>query len=226
MNDLRELVEAARAAVRMIDDLNAAYGSDEVNSVARRCDTALSAWADAQKAPPQTQAVEVTDFQLDQLFYAVHEHGQFGREFREHARSILAAQKAPQPRAAEPAIGWTGARLSWGRSDDPRYVAAGLTADHVDRMWARYVDQTAAPPAALANLIVGVTETVLKAKAEPAPAPADEPPPLDIIAQAKRILVLVDRCIENHTTGNRSDLRAALLDELGAAKLQAERSQP
>jgi hypothetical protein len=59
-----------------------------------------------------------------------------------------------------------------------------------------------------------------------APAPADEPPPLDIIAQAKRILVLVDRCIENHTAGNRSDLRAALLDELGAAKLQAERSKP
>jgi hypothetical protein len=59
-----------------------------------------------------------------------------------------------------------------------------------------------------------------------APAPADEPPPLDIIAQAKRILVLVDRCIENHTAGNRSDLRAALLEELGAAKLQAERSKP
>lgn len=42
--------------------------------------------APAQPAPPDT----ATDFQLEQLFDAVHEHGIFGREFREHARSILA----------------------------------------------------------------------------------------------------------------------------------------
>lgn len=48
-------------------------------------------------ALPQPTPSVPTDFQLECLFDAVHEHGKFGREFREHARRILAA--APNPAA-------------------------------------------------------------------------------------------------------------------------------
>lgn len=51
------------------------------------CDEALAAAVQAPSVPP-----EPSDFQLESLFDAVHEHGVFGREFREHARQILAAR--------------------------------------------------------------------------------------------------------------------------------------
>lgn len=47
--------------------------------------------------------------------------------------------------------------------DDPRYEEFGLTADHVCRMWARYVDQTHPPGPEIARLIVGVTSDVYRA---------------------------------------------------------------
>jgi len=62
---------------------------------------------DARKkrvAPPEPQAQAVladpSYFQLEQLFDAVHAHGEFGRGFREEARLIL---RAPPPVAPAPA---------------------------------------------------------------------------------------------------------------------------
>jgi hypothetical protein len=168
------------------------------------------------------------------------------------------AQKAPQPRTAEPAkcsLGCTTeckAKLHGCASEcpalpwQPEAEPAPAPADDVHSC-SLYCDRPAcikaqrdqmrdAAPAdefergrqqgmKQERALWELSRSTQEIEAAPA-APADEPPPLDTIAQAKRILVLVDRCIENHTAGNRSDLRAALLDELGAAKLQAERSKP
>jgi hypothetical protein len=124
------------------------------------------------------------------------------------------AQKAPQPRTAEPPA-FASLQFPDGVAEHEQWRMSSI----IEAAWQRDASK-------LALALRSMPATRAEIEAEPAPAPADEPPPLDIIAQAKRILVLVDRCIENHTTGNRSDLRAALLDELGAAKLQAEGSQP
>jgi hypothetical protein len=43
---------------------------------------------------PSPVMAGLTDFQLERLFDAVHEHGHFGREFRQHARAILSGDRA------------------------------------------------------------------------------------------------------------------------------------
>lgn len=64
--------------------------------------------------------------------------------------------------------------------DNDSYLAFGLTADHICRMWARYVDQTHPPPDHIANLIKGVTADVYKAATHHLRAIATPPelPPL------------------------------------------------
>jgi hypothetical protein len=51
----------------------------------------------------------------------------------------------------------------------------------------------------------------------------------DAIARSKRILALVDACIDNHTEANRTALRVALMEEFAepdAARLDALQANP
>ena len=53
-------------------------------------------------SPHPAQPEPVTDHQLENLFDAAFEHAEYGREFREHARQILASPPPAQPAQAEP----------------------------------------------------------------------------------------------------------------------------
>lgn len=60
------------------------FGADQMRAAMTPSPEVLARFAQAV-----AEECEPTDFQLDQLFDAVHEHGEFGREFREAARRIL-----------------------------------------------------------------------------------------------------------------------------------------
>lgn len=86
-----------------------------------------------------------TDFQLEQLFDAVHEHVEFGREFREHARRLLSATTSPEPampaesglNLADPAV---QKRLAaqWGFVPAERVA---LSEERAKRLWADACDR-------------------------------------------------------------------------------------
>lgn len=105
--------QACRQALAQALDLfrGKAFGKNARNETMSRAwlkweaeaEAALSLPTEAA-APPQAEQA-VSDFQLESLFDAVHEHGVFGRGFRERAREILAASpQSPDVRATEGAL--------------------------------------------------------------------------------------------------------------------------
>lgn len=122
-------------------------------------------------AAPPTQEAPADDLTVRAALQALLDHcADRGWWLERHAVKVMDGARAAlaTPPAAPEREAAERLRPPGGEQyDDERYTHHGLTADHVCRMWARYVDQTHPPPAHIARLIQGVTSDVLKAATPP-----------------------------------------------------------